>query len=162
MNETQKAVDDFRNVAKGFRAVVALSDRLEVIGNLEQAENEFKASIARLRKEHEAQLLANAEAKERHEKESQTMADQHKAEKARLEDEAREKADTILTKATAKAGALEARAAELVADADAKVAALESKRAELAETVAALTTEAQDIEKRIAQARAQAAKLLGS
>ncbi len=118
MNKTQKAVDEVRTFGRGFRALLALVDRMEEIGNLEQAENELKASRERLLKEQNEIIAANAKAKDEGAVAANKLATESKGEADRLVSEAKAAAEKIGAEAKANAARVvekaEAHAAKLL------------------------------------------------
>lgn len=161
MNKTQKAVDEVRTFGRGFRALLTLTDRMEEIGNLEQAENELKASRERLLKEQGEILATSAKAKADGEAAAEKLASDSKTEAARVIDEAKAKAEKTKTDA-------EANAARVIEKAEAKREQLERENAaaegalsDLRARHDALAKECTDLEARLEKAKAQAAKMLG-
>lgn len=109
-NAKIKAVEDFRTLARGFKAVIALSDQLETVGNLEQAENEYRASIDKLGKQQASLLAANKAKVDKAQADADGLLADAKVQAASVKGQAQKAADKMAEQA-------EQQAAAVVADA---------------------------------------------
>ena len=157
-NEYLKAADNAKRLLAGFKAVADVADAFEKVGSLVQAEKEARNALFEL----------------------QGQIDIAKAELANVQDAAaklKQEAMDVLARAKADADASlaivskecekviaesKAQAAELLADAKAHADAMGAQAAEAIARRDEAAKDLEDLETRLAKARAQAAKLLGS
>ncbi len=147
-----QAADEVRKILRGFKAVEQVADALEQAGSIEAARKDAEKKLAELRGlivESEQKLsTANAEVESAKDAVKQVVADAN-------------------AKAKDKVGKAEAKAAEIIADAQVTVAELQAKaqnaKAELDATIAdtvVANKELADIERKIAKAKSDIAKLI--
>lgn len=157
MNEFLKAADDARRLLSGFKSVAQVADAFEQAGRVVQAKTEAEAKLAFLLTQIETAKV-----------EAEGLAAKHAADEsaaqlrtAELVAAAQAKALTIVADAQTAAANTElaaeqikAQASALLAQAQTEVLAAVAKREQLEQDCEAL-------EKRLAKAQAQIAKLLG-
>ena len=160
-NSKIKAVEDFRNLSRGFKAVIALADELEAVGNLHLASDELSAGIGKLQKEREALQASNAEALAAATAEAEAIVTAAKT--AAGEATAAAEAEAARTRRIAREGAeaVHARAQAECEAAQAARDAAEAAREQADQRHAALLVEVGELEGRLSKAQAQARKLLG-
>lgn len=175
MSSKSNAAESIRRLAVQYQQMVEAADLLDSIGSLEQAAAEAKKAAEAARADTAAARAeadkAKAEAKKSKEKVDKILSDADGEALAKVQ-EAEIKAQGIVADAKAKAEQITNKAAVDVADATAgvagRVAELTTMRLRLEQELAALQNdidakkaEADDVEKRLAKAQAQVAKLLG-
>jgi peptidoglycan hydrolase CwlO-like protein len=157
MNKILKAADEVKKLHRMFAALGDVIDVLDRVGSLEQAESEAQARIDKL----------NAEAKSLGKR-----IDEATAEAARILEVANEQATSVrlavekqnaeaIAAARAKADEMEARATAIIDRAKAEADAMHAKACEAADSVTRAQEELAAIEKKIDDARARIAKMLG-
>jgi cell division septum initiation protein DivIVA len=159
-NSKIKAVEDFRNLSRGFKAVIALADELEAVGNLQQASDELTAGIANAQKERDKLIEANKVLAINAESSANATLAKASDEAAALLARAKKDAEDVLSRADAKAASI-VQGAEadlavtngLLDKAKAAVKSAEAKHSKLESEVTAL-------EARLEKAQAQTRKLL--
>jgi len=158
MVDTQTAIENVKSLARTFQSVIDLAAALDGVTSIEQACNAANAKLTQLRRELASVTadLANARADTAGEREALTKvramaaadADEASATVTALLDKAAAQADEILARANSKADEILARAATDVGD-------LEARRN-------LIRHEAEQLEQRVADARAALAKIMGA
>lgn len=148
-----QAAEEVRKILRGFKAVEQVSEALSRVGSLENAGKEAEARLEDLRAQTvEAVTQLNAALDDvRHAK------DEAKGIKA----DAKAKGDVLIQKAQDKADEILAAAELLRSDAEAKAAEAEAKAQSVALDVEFKRKEIAALDAKLAELKAQAARLLG-
>jgi hypothetical protein len=158
MNKTLKAADEVKKLHRMFQSLGEVVEVLERVGSLEQAENEAQARIDKLNAEAEAVKAASDLVRVEADRilaEANTFAEDLKAEAGSMRAKASAHADAVLMNARKEAAEIEVQVQKRIAQAE--LAEGGSKR-EVEKQRAVL----RELEERIADARNQISKLLGS
>ncbi len=148
---------DLKKIIDLFSPINDAISIIEKVATLEQAENEAKIRIEKLRKEADG-VAAKCKAEQ---DKADNLLEETKAQ-ARLLAEAADAEMASTKEAIAgKLQAAQAKAKAIITDAEAKVIAMEAKAAEAARKAVIANAELIDLETKIAKAQAQIAKLLG-
>ena len=159
-NSKIAAVEGFRNLTKSLKALIALSDELEAVGNLQQASDELTAGVGKLRKERDALLAGNAEASAAAKADADAVKDAARKAADALLTDAKAKADKVIADANAAADTLLANAHADLADTEKKLAGCSAAVTDAQTRHAALESDVTALEAKMDKLQAQARKLL--
>lgn len=157
MTDLIKAADDARRILKGFKAFAEVADALEAAGQIEQRTIEAQRVLADLQPKIEAAKVAIADAEEQA---SNTLA-LASQQASGLVAKAEVKASEILGAAQTKADSLTAAADRLVAQRQAEATSAAAARDSALVQRNAQAKECDELEARLAKAKAGIAKMLG-
>lgn len=115
MSTKQQAANDLRNLGNRMKGIIALADDLEIMGSMEQAEQEIKNRIA-LAETQEGNAALRLKEVQARVTEAEGIVNSTRAAAAQIEDRAKREADGIRAKAIEEARAIEGESKKRLAE----------------------------------------------